>query len=231
MNSATSELLLDPATLVTHVSTPLGIRTERLRRLLDVASSMPNASTKVRRPRLGVAIWSLGARDVAVSVCNRSSRRLDKMTLPLPVAGPGTDVDDPVRRADSRRLPCRSSRGADAVRRREPAGRDGSELDCDLVDLIYILDDPTVGLHPRDIGHLIAMLHRWHSTRPPMVQPPASSTAPAPALSRTPPQSGHTRSVTAADTPPCPRRDLVLVLVDVQPLGFADRLRGTVSRT
>ena len=34
------------------------------------------------------------------------------------------------------------------------------QLDCDLVDLIYILDEPTVGLHPRDIDHLIAMLHR-----------------------------------------------------------------------
>ena len=34
------------------------------------------------------------------------------------------------------------------------------QLDCDLVDLIYILDEPTVGLHPRDIDHLIVMLHR-----------------------------------------------------------------------
>ena len=34
------------------------------------------------------------------------------------------------------------------------------QLDCDLVDLIYILDEPTVGLHPRDIDHLIAMLGR-----------------------------------------------------------------------
>ena len=34
------------------------------------------------------------------------------------------------------------------------------QLDCDLVDLIYIPDEPTVGLHPRDIDHLIAMLQR-----------------------------------------------------------------------
>ena len=34
------------------------------------------------------------------------------------------------------------------------------QLDCDLVDLICILDEPTVGLHPRDIDHVIAMLHR-----------------------------------------------------------------------
>ena len=34
------------------------------------------------------------------------------------------------------------------------------QLDCDLVDLIYILDEPTVGLHPRDIDHLIVMLRR-----------------------------------------------------------------------
>ena len=34
------------------------------------------------------------------------------------------------------------------------------QLDCDLVDLIYILDEPTVGLYPRDIDHLIVMLHR-----------------------------------------------------------------------
>ena len=29
------------------------------------------------------------------------------------------------------------------------------QLDCDLVDLIYILDEPSVGLHARDIDHLI----------------------------------------------------------------------------
>ena len=34
------------------------------------------------------------------------------------------------------------------------------QLDCDLVDLIYILDEPTVGLQPRGIDHLIVMLHR-----------------------------------------------------------------------
>ncbi len=50
MRSATSELLPDPATPVTHLSTPFGIRTQRLRRLLDVAFSMRNASSKVRRP-------------------------------------------------------------------------------------------------------------------------------------------------------------------------------------
>ena len=37
MSSAASELLPDPATPVTHVSTPFGIRTVRLRRLLVVA--------------------------------------------------------------------------------------------------------------------------------------------------------------------------------------------------
>ena len=34
------------------------------------------------------------------------------------------------------------------------------QLDCDLVDLIYILNEPTVRLHLRDIDHLIAMLRR-----------------------------------------------------------------------
>ncbi|RPI23977.1 MAG: excinuclease ABC subunit UvrA [Acidobacteria bacterium] len=34
------------------------------------------------------------------------------------------------------------------------------QLGCDLVDLIYILDEPTMGLHPKDISHLIAMLGR-----------------------------------------------------------------------
>jgi len=34
------------------------------------------------------------------------------------------------------------------------------QLDCDLVDLVYILDEPSVGLHPRDIDHLIDMLRQ-----------------------------------------------------------------------
>ena len=34
------------------------------------------------------------------------------------------------------------------------------QLNCDLVDMIYILDEPSVGLHPRDINHLVGILHR-----------------------------------------------------------------------
>jgi len=32
------------------------------------------------------------------------------------------------------------------------------QLDCDLVDMMYILDEPSIGLHPRDISKLIEML-------------------------------------------------------------------------
>ena len=32
------------------------------------------------------------------------------------------------------------------------------QLDCDLIDLIYILDEPSVGLHARDIDQLVGML-------------------------------------------------------------------------
>ena len=35
-----------------------------------------------------------------------------------------------------------------------------SQLGCDLIDLIYIFDEPTVGLHQKDIGKLIDMLQR-----------------------------------------------------------------------
>ena len=35
-----------------------------------------------------------------------------------------------------------------------------SQLGCDLVDLIYIFDEPTVGLHQKDIGKLVEMLQR-----------------------------------------------------------------------
>jgi excinuclease UvrABC ATPase subunit len=34
------------------------------------------------------------------------------------------------------------------------------QLDCDLVDLMYILDEPSIGLHPRDTNRLIGMLKR-----------------------------------------------------------------------
>jgi excinuclease UvrABC ATPase subunit len=32
------------------------------------------------------------------------------------------------------------------------------QLDCDLVDIMYILDEPSIGLHPKDDEHLVAML-------------------------------------------------------------------------
>ncbi len=35
-----------------------------------------------------------------------------------------------------------------------------SQLGCDLIDLIYIFDEPTVGLHQKDIGKLVEMLQR-----------------------------------------------------------------------
>ena len=33
------------------------------------------------------------------------------------------------------------------------------QMDCDLTELLYILDEPSIGLHPRDIDKLIAMIH------------------------------------------------------------------------
>ena len=32
------------------------------------------------------------------------------------------------------------------------------QLDCDLVDMMYIMDEPSIGLHPRDINKLVEML-------------------------------------------------------------------------
>lgn len=32
------------------------------------------------------------------------------------------------------------------------------QLDCDLTGLLYIMDEPSIGLHPRDIGKLVEML-------------------------------------------------------------------------
>ena len=34
------------------------------------------------------------------------------------------------------------------------------QLDCDLVDMMYILDEPSIGLHPRDINQMIKMLDK-----------------------------------------------------------------------
>jgi excinuclease UvrABC ATPase subunit len=34
------------------------------------------------------------------------------------------------------------------------------QLDCNLVDLLYVLDEPSIGLHPRDTEKLITMLFR-----------------------------------------------------------------------
>lgn len=34
------------------------------------------------------------------------------------------------------------------------------QLDCNLVDIMYVLDEPSIGLHPRDTGKLITILKR-----------------------------------------------------------------------
>jgi len=34
------------------------------------------------------------------------------------------------------------------------------QMDCNLVDLLYILDEPSIGLHPRDTGNLLNILFR-----------------------------------------------------------------------
>lgn len=34
----------------------------------------------------------------------------------------------------------------------------GRQLDCDLVDMMYILDEPSIELHPRDTNKLLQML-------------------------------------------------------------------------
>ena len=34
------------------------------------------------------------------------------------------------------------------------------QLNCDLVDLLYIMDEPSIGLHPKDIDNLIKLLYR-----------------------------------------------------------------------
>ncbi|MBJ8192326.1 excinuclease ABC subunit A, partial [Bacillus cereus] len=35
-----------------------------------------------------------------------------------------------------------------------------TQLSSGLMGMIYILDEPSVGLHPKDTGKMIAMLHR-----------------------------------------------------------------------
>lgn len=34
------------------------------------------------------------------------------------------------------------------------------QLDCNLVDMLYVLDEPTIGLHPRDTEKLLAIMNR-----------------------------------------------------------------------
>lgn len=34
------------------------------------------------------------------------------------------------------------------------------QLDCNLTDMLYVLDEPSIGLHPRDTEKLLAILHR-----------------------------------------------------------------------
>ncbi|MCR4329244.1 MAG: excinuclease ABC subunit UvrA [Candidatus Roizmanbacteria bacterium] len=34
------------------------------------------------------------------------------------------------------------------------------QLSCDLIETVYVLDEPTAGLHPRDVSHVVANLQR-----------------------------------------------------------------------
>ena len=34
------------------------------------------------------------------------------------------------------------------------------QLDCDLVGMLYVLDEPSIGLHPRDVGKLVDLLRQ-----------------------------------------------------------------------
>lgn len=34
------------------------------------------------------------------------------------------------------------------------------QMDCDLVDMLYVLDEPSIGLHPRDTENLMKILSR-----------------------------------------------------------------------
>ena len=40
-----------------------------------------------------------------------------------------------------------------------------SVLGSSLVNMLYVLDEPSVGLHPRDVGRLVAAIRRLHRTR------------------------------------------------------------------
>ena len=61
-------------------------------------------------------------------------------------------------RPDRARLPDARPPGADALRRRAAAGGDGQTLGSGLVNTLYVLDEPSIGLHPHDVGRLIAVL-------------------------------------------------------------------------
>ena len=47
---------------------------------------------------------------------------------------------------------------ADAVRRRSAADPAGGAVGSSLVGLLYVLDEPTIGLHPRDNRRLLETL-------------------------------------------------------------------------
>ncbi len=90
------------------------------------------------------------------------------------------------------RLSCAGSRGTDAVRRETQRLRLAAQLGSNLRGVCYVLDEPTIGLHPRDNRLLLDALRslavdatRWwwsSTTKRPYVAPTMCSTSvPAPA--------------------------------------------------
>ena len=66
------------------------------------------------------------------------------------------------------------------------------QLGCDLVDLIYVLDEPSIGLHQRDIAHLLDVLQTTCGTR---------ATASSSSSTTRPSSRAPTRSSTSARAP------------------------------
>ena len=140
-------------------------------RQYQIARECPTChGTKLKPEALGVRVAGMNIAEVAELPVGELSRWLDGLEL-TPFE---QTIADTILREACERVRFLRDVGLDYLAMNRPtrtlsggeAQRIGlaNSLGSQLVDTLYVLDEPSIGLHPRDMGRLLRLLHRLRDT-------------------------------------------------------------------